>query len=213
MPDLLDAFRARLRGFLTDVDDLDRSDLIFVLAGRRDRKVHGARLFGDGWAPRLVMSTTNPQYIARVLTREVPEDVLPSDRTRSTLRELASQPYPERSERKLSLACLDEEGWSVLPTSPTPFGTLTEMKALSAWLQEHPAVRSVLLVSEGIHLKRLRLCCRRMVPPDRSVRLVAAPMESGDDTALGGPPPTEGIRDMVVESCKYLLYSVLLILE
>ena len=118
MPDLFDVFRARLRGFLTDVDDLDRSDLIFVLAGRRDRKVHGARLFGDGWAPRLVMSTTNPQYIARVLTREVPEDVLPSDRTRSTLRELASQPYPERSERKLSLACLDEEGWSVSDDAP-----------------------------------------------------------------------------------------------
>ena len=58
------------------------------------------------------------------------------------------------------------------------FGTLREVVALSDWLRENTSVRSVTVVSSGYHLKRVRLCCRRLMPEGTKLTFVAVPEES-----------------------------------
>lgn len=57
------------------------------------------------------------------------------------------------------------------------FGTLSEIRAFSAWLREHGSIRSATVVSSGFHLKRVRMCCRRLVPEITRLNFVAVPDE------------------------------------
>jgi len=205
---VFDAWCARLRERLILPDALEKADLIFVLAGHRNRKVYGARLFRDGWAPRLVMSTGDPPYIARVLQREVPASILPNAQAEADLREAAARPSPREGQ---FFACLDQRGWSVEPIEVGWFGTLSEIKAFASWLQQRTSINSVLVVSMGMHLKRLRMCCGRLLPEGCRVRFIAVTPESADGTPLGGRPPREGPREILLEHAKALLYRVLLL--
>ena len=58
------------------------------------------------------------------------------------------------------------------------FGTLSEILAFSVWLREHSLVRSATVVSSGYHLRRVRACCRRLVPEGTRLNFVAVPDET-----------------------------------
>lgn len=196
----------RLRNGLVQADELQKADLIFVLAGHRNRKVYGARLFRDLWAPSVVMSTGDPPYIAKVLLHEVPKSVLPNAQIWSQIEQAARLPSP-RDEQ--FFACLTAAGWSVEPIRVEWLGTLSEIKALARWLQRCPATRSLLIVSAGTHLKRLRMCCRRLLPKDCKIRFIAVPRDDFGPK-FGGKPPLEGPRQILLECAKVLVYGVLL---
>jgi len=58
---------------------------------------------------------------------------------------------------------------------PNRLGTLTEVTALARWLERHPEVQSLSLLSNGIHLRRIRLCCRAALPRNRHAGFIASP--------------------------------------
>lgn len=203
----LGAWLERLRGRLVKADELQKADLIFVLAGHRNRKVYGARLFRDLWAPCLLMSTGDPRYIARVLQHEVPSSTLQNEKAWRQIQEAAALPSPREGQ---FFACLNGKGWSVEPIGVGWFGTLSEIKALSRWLEANQEIRSLLVVSDGMHLKRLRMCCRRLLPRERAVYFIMVPRESFAGSGLGGPPPREGLRQILLEWAKVIVYGGLL---
>ena len=54
-------------------------------------------------------------------------------------------------------------------------GTWGEVRGLRHWLQDHPQVASILVISTAPHLRRVRLCCRAVLPPSIRVSLCAVP--------------------------------------
>ena len=201
------AWLERLRNRLVQADELQKADLIFVLAGHRNRKVYGARLFRDLWAPSIVMSTGDPPYIARVLQSEVPGSALRNAETWKQIQEAAKLPSPREGQ---FFACLNAEGWSVEPIRVGLLGTLSEIKGFADWLRQHPSTRSLLVVSDGTHLMRLRMCCRQLLPKEHEVHFIAVPRESLAGSGLGGMPPKEGPRQILLEWVKVVLYGSLL---
>jgi hypothetical protein len=183
------------------------ADLIFVLAGHRSRKVFGARLFRDGFAPMVMMSTGDPPFIARVLEKEAAPSVPLQPGIWSHVHDVSLLPPPRGGH---FFALLDRSGWHVDRIGVGAFGTLSEMKALGDWLRQHPAIRSLLIVSVGYHLRRIFLCCQALFPRDREVRLISTtdselPIDDEQETEGRGP------GGLVLESIKVLLYRLVLI--
>jgi hypothetical protein len=141
------------------------ADLIFALAGRRDRKVYALHLFAGGLAPRLLLS------VGRFEIRRFTELDLP---VKLDLLNLASQIVPAQRHFFVSF-----EGGRVqaerIPVGR--FGTLREIEALAQWLQERPSIERVLVISSSAHLRRVQMCCRALLPGGRIVRLVASDEE------------------------------------
>ena len=73
---------------------------------------------------------------------------------------------------------IDSAKAQAMRIEPGRFGTLSEITALSDWLRGHTAARSVMVVSSGFHLRRVRMCCRRLVPEGTRLSFVAVPEES-----------------------------------
>lgn len=200
---LLSRWVERLHARLIRSDRLEKADLIFVLAGHPIRKVYGARLLLEGWAPQVLMSTGDPPYIARILEREV----APRGRARVDIQATANRPSPSRGH---FFAWLNGPEWSVEPISPGWLGTLGEIKALGRWLQQRPSIRSVLIVSVGMHLRRAEMCCRRLLPQGCRIRLIAVPTDA-EDVAAGGREH-EGPYHVLREWSKLFLYFIILAL-
>jgi hypothetical protein len=188
-------------------DRVERADLIFVLAGHRSRKIFGALLFAEGWAPAVLMSTRNPPFIARVLSAEVAGRVALDTHVWSQLREAAKEPSPRKG---LFFAGLNPSGWSVQRIPIGRLGTLTEIRAFASWIARRHDTRTVLVVSSRLHLRRLRLCCRRLVPHDRSLRYVAVQMSDDALFARGGRREQESPTLVALEWVKVLVYALLL---
>ena len=65
----------------------------------------------------------------------------------------------------------EESEFQLVPLGP--LGTWTEIQALAGWLRSHQDVRSLIIVSSGAHLRRVRLCCKVFLPSHISFRLSA----------------------------------------
>ena len=196
----------RLRERLIQCDEMERADLIFVLAGHRNRKIYGARLFRDGWAQRVLMSTTNPGYIARVLEQELASAEDPGNEVWKRVHETSILPQPARGHFFVSL---DSAQWLVEPISVHWFGTLSEMKALGGWLSREAPTRSLLIISSAIHSKRIRICCEAFIPGRCRVKIIAVPVDQGQSRATLPFEPIS-MRRIVSEWAKVLLYRAVL---
>jgi hypothetical protein len=78
---------------------------------------------------------------------------------------------------------------------PGRFGTLTEISTLSRWLSEKPDIRSVLMVSSGTHLRRIRMCCRSLLNPKTELAFLAAAVSLDEEL-----PATAEHREVQTES-------------
>jgi hypothetical protein len=106
-------------------------------------------------------------------------------------------------------ANFDSAEWLVEPISTHLFGTLSEIKALAAWLSRHATIRSLLIVSSATHSKRIQMCCRRLLPGRCGTRVIAVPVEqASSEPAL--PRERTGIRRTLAEWAKVLLYRFVL---
>jgi hypothetical protein len=141
-----------------------RSELIFVLAGRPERKVYGLQLYRQGFAPRLILSVG--RFEVRQTVHLGFQDL--------NLRELTARTPPAKrhffidltaESRRVSLAGLHHNR------------TYSELESLDHQLQfETPG--SLMMVSTSIHLRRVRWCCRRMAAVRRwNIRYVPVPEE------------------------------------
>lgn len=172
------------------------ADALFVLAGADDRKLYALDLYRQGIAPKLLFS------VARYDIRRFSKMRLPVPL--NLLEIAAPTPAPLRHFFVLFASGSVEVEY----VRPKRLGTLTEVAALGRWLERHPEVQSLLLLSNAIHLRRIRLCCRAALP--RTVRLtfMASPdsraAESGKEQRKGSA------RAALLELTKLIGYWIFL---
>jgi hypothetical protein len=150
-----------LADFLSIRDAPASCDLIFVLAGRPERKPYGWQLFQSDLAPRLIFSVG--RYEARQAARQPVE--IPG------LMELREKtPPPQRH----FWADFKHGSVSVSLAGLVRTNTYWELRALGRYL-EPDVPQSIAIVSTSIHLRRVRFCCRR-IPSLKSATLLFLPV-------------------------------------
>lgn len=125
-----------------------KCDCIFVLAGRPERKVFGIDLWRRGYAPELILSVGRFEW-RRFYTLGLPAD--------GGLRQLVDATQPK--ERHFFVRLGDSQAKAILIPRGR-LGTMTEGRELSALLRGG-AIRSLMVVSTSIHLRRAALVFRR----------------------------------------------------
>jgi len=149
--------------FLAPSDQPEPCDVIFVLAGRDDRKPYGLKLFQQGLAPRLILSVGRYEVRQTASTFDRPElleirDSLPASRRHFWMDFLGG-------DVRISPANLRETN------------TFWELYQVSDYLGTKPS--RIALVSTSIHLRRMRYCCS-LIPSfqSRSIQFLAVPEET-----------------------------------
>lgn len=146
------SFRSRIAKSVYDFLDVGKSprpaDCIFVLAGKEERKIYGIKMWRFGYAARLILS------IGRFEWRHFSQLNLESDGGLSSL--VADTPPKKRH----FFVQLDRQEVSCTPVRKGYFGTRSEARALAPFLK-NISVRSLLVVSSPMHLRRVALVFRR----------------------------------------------------
>lgn len=137
-------------------------DLIFVLAGRLERKPYGLDLFRQGLARRLVVSVGRFEVRHTAASAlDVPELIALRDATPPSQRHFWLD--FRNGERAISLAHLRKTN------------TFWELQGLASYLAHDPPV-SIALVSTSVHLRRIRFCCARIsFFKNKSLHFLAVP--------------------------------------
>ncbi len=185
----------RLHSWLSPADPPRSADLIFVLAGRMHRKEYALELFRQGLAPRILLSVGRFE-IRRFSKMPLP---VPLD-----LLKLAQDLPP--AERHYFVAFEGHET-QVQHVPPLRFGTLTEIDSLARWLAANPELRSILIVSSGTHLRRIRMCCRSLFNSGLELAFLAAPYLPSEPEER---TPLASAADDLIELFKLSIYWVLL---
>ena len=153
-----------LSEFLVTASPARRSDLIFVLAGRPERKRFALELFAEGVAERLILS------VGRYEVRQTAQFMAGG----AELQQLARATAPQQRHFFIDF----RDGSSQIAVAPLPRrGTYPELAALASYLGSN-AVQTLTLLSTSIHLRRIRFCCRH-IPyfADKDVSYLAVPEE------------------------------------
>lgn len=134
----------RLYELLARNDSPEVVDLIFVIAGRMDRKQYGIELYRAGFARRLLLS------IGRFEVSKMPAlDFSAPDE----LIRLRNRTAP--GERHF-FCVMDSSGIKIDKISLRRWNTYGELLGLREWLTCHE-VRSLIIVSTDIHLQRIAM--------------------------------------------------------
>jgi hypothetical protein len=157
----------RLYDWLSPSDSVGSGDLIFALAGRQSRKLYALELFRQGMGNSLLLSVGRFE-IRRFAQLSWPAEI-------DLVRVAAPTPAPMRH-----YFVSGEAGRSEVELiSRGRFGTLSEICALAAWLRRRPQIRSLAIVSSGPHLRRVRACCRALLPEGVQLRFLSTPNDGG----------------------------------
>lgn len=148
-PTSLLSFFQSVRNSLAEADSPKPSDVIFVLAGRPERKVYGLQLFREQFAPRLILSVG--RFEVRGMAGLGFSDL--------NLRELSARLAPEQRHFFIDITGVSRR---VIVRPDAGRGTYAELLSLGRYLESAPA-STLLLVSTSIHLGRIRNCCRRIL--------------------------------------------------
>jgi uncharacterized SAM-binding protein YcdF (DUF218 family) len=179
-----------LLDWLARADPIVPADVIFVLAGQKSRKLFAIQLLEQGIAPRVLFS------VGRFEIRHFPELGLPP--TIDLLQMAQSIPPPQRH----FFVLFESQQFTVERIRVRALGTLSEIDALGDWLLARPEISSILVVSSGSHLRRLRMCCRRLLRRNVNCSFVATPAESGNNGS--------NRKALMLEYFKIACYAVLL---
>jgi hypothetical protein len=134
--------------FLSVDDPPAVCDVILVLAGRIERKPYGLKLFQQQLAPRLIVSVSRHEVRQTAKQLSVPE-----------LLELRDATPP--LQRHFWIDCCDGRQNIVRAEGITRSSTFWELHALARYLGcEVP--KRIGIVSTSIHLRRVKLCCRKI---------------------------------------------------
>lgn len=139
--------------------------MIFVLAGRECRKRYGALLLLQGWTTRLLLSVD--RFEVRHLSRLDLSGTL-------DLVAIASTIEPRKRHYFVELQGGEAEATRI---AVGRLGTWCEVQAFSHWLSRNRQVRSAMVVSSGFHLRRVRMCCRKLVRNRSRLIFVSVPDE------------------------------------
>ncbi len=152
--------------WLVRADPPAHADTIFVLAGHKSRKVFAIGLLELGIARSILFS------VGRFEIRHFPELGLP--RTIDLLQLAQSIPPPQRH----FFVLFESHQFTAQRIPVRALGTLSEIDALADWLGARPGISSLIVVSSGLHLRRLRICCRVLIPRNMQVTFLAAAEEN-----------------------------------
>lgn len=181
-----------------------------MLAGRVYRKDYALELFRQGLAPRILFS------VGRFEIRRFSKMALPVP---LDLLKLAQEVPPPKRHYFVFFEDQEVRTQHVLPQQ---FGTLTEIHALTRWLSERPDIRTVLIVSSGAHLRRIRMCCQSLLDPNIKLGFLAAPPTLSEQPSPesaeqqhGYHQPEEGsglatAKEDLMELFKLAIYWILL---
>lgn len=185
--------RAKLAQRIYDFLDIGKSpypaDCIFVMAGRQDRKVFGIKMWRIGYAAQLILS------VGRFEWRKFKDLGLESD---GGLESMAAQIPPKK---RHFLVRLNPREASCTPVQPGFFGTSSEARILAEYLRDQP-VRSLLVVSSPIHLRRVALVFRHSFRKS-NIQLTFVPVP--EELSLDSPVNRVEIWG---ELRKYILYRL-----
>ena len=189
-----------LHAWLSSADHARQAELIFVLAGHMSRKDYALQLFREGLAARLLFS------VGRFEIRRFSKMALPVP---LDLLKLAQDVPPPR---RHFFVLFQGTECHVEHVPPRRFGTLTEIASLARWLDANPEVQSLILISSETHLRRIRMCCRSLLPRGAEVALLAVPNSFLDFADQQSSALRSTGRDLL-EFFKVLVYRVLLTLR
>jgi uncharacterized SAM-binding protein YcdF (DUF218 family) len=188
----------RLSDWLACGESPRKADLIFVLAGRRYRKVYGLQLFSEAFSPRIILS------VGRFELRGFPSLSLPVPV--DLLARASHVPPPQRH----YFVAYHKGGAEVTLIRVRRFGTLGEIEALAEKLNKRTEPTTVLVVSSGAHLRRIRLCCRVLFAKHIHAVMLAAPAETWDDSEDTAVRWLHEASAITVELEKLLMYWIIL---
>lgn len=171
------------------------TDLIFVLAGRQARKVYGLQLWRNGLSRHILLSTGRFEIrrFAELGLPVWPQLCAARSRTPPNLRHF--------------FVMYDDSGWWVERIPLSHFGTFSEISALRDLLIQFPRQRSLLIVSDGFHLRRVQMCCCRLLPKRITVRYIAVPEEVGARIRFW-----HAFSQWSLEGIKILVYFAILVI-
>jgi hypothetical protein len=201
MLDTVQALLMRLYDWLDCSNPVGHADLIFTPAGRQSRKVLALELFSQKRAPRLLLS------IGRFEIRRFARLLLPVP---LDLPRIAAPVSPPDRHFFVIFRNNDVE---VERFSRGTFGTLSEIRALAVWLSEHRDVRSLLVVSSGSHLRRVRMCCRALLPRGIQMLMLSIPDEDPYLNRDRWWQSRDGRAMVMAEPMKLLVYRLVLLFQ
>jgi len=184
-----------LADFLSVRDAPESCDLIFVLAGRPERKPHGWQLFQSGMAPRLIFSIG-----------------------RYEIRQTALQPVeiPGLMELREKTPPAQRHFWTDFQAGRTTISraglaktnTYWELYGLGSYLAASNP-RRIAIVSTSIHLRRVRFCCRRIsFFKSMSLLYVPVPEDKSSFHRNGWWKHTDQVSYLLSEYAKLAAYYV-----
>jgi hypothetical protein len=162
---MLQRFLEHVYDWLALSEPADSGAIIFALAGRQSRKQFALELFSRGLAPVLLLSVGRFE-IRRFAQLRWPTPV-----------DLLSIAAPLPAAQRHYFVSLESGQTTVARVERGKLGTLSEIRVLARWLQKRPAINSLLMVSSAPHLRRVRACCRALLPVGIQVHYVAVPNE------------------------------------
>jgi hypothetical protein len=189
---------ASIYDWLVSADPPSSADLIFVLAGQQNRKEFASKLFEQNLAPQVLFSVGRFE-IRRFAALDLPHKM-------NLLSAIENVP-PALRHFFVSL-CGNQFDVRRIPVRA--FGTLGEIEALGSWLEAHPQIASVLIISSGFHLRRIRLCCQALLPRILRFQLSAVPDEDPRLVAQDWWRKGQSRKVILIELVKIVCYSVLL---
>ena len=140
----LESLGVSLYESLTRNDPVEPADLIFVMAGRMDRKEYGLELYRSGLAPRLVLS------VGRF---EVSKMLLLNSRQHAELKALRDNTRP--ADRHFFVT-MDDTGVRMEQASLLRWNTYGEACGLRERLKSE-LVETIMVISTDVHLRRVAL--------------------------------------------------------
>jgi uncharacterized SAM-binding protein YcdF (DUF218 family) len=194
------ALLRRLYESLTRSDAPAPADLIFVMAGRMERKPYGLELYRAGIAPVLVLSVGRFE-ISKMYRLDLGSDIA------EKLTALRDKTPPD--ERHFFVK-VDASGVSIekpiLPRWNT-YGEILGLRQLLAGAD----VRRVMIVSTDVHLRRVALTCTRVFR-GTSIEFLCCPVPSqfGSPRKAGWWARPDDRRFVIKETMKLAGYIVIL---
>jgi len=192
---------ALLRAYesLTCGDSVQPVDVIFVMAGRMERKAYALELYRAGLAPRLLLSVGRFE-----VSRMARLDFGPVEQ----LKALRDQTAPD--DRHFFITT-DASGIRIERVKLPRWSTYGEAVGLHTWLQKQE-VRKVAVISTDVHLRRTALAFAKVFRDVPAVEFVCWPVPSrfGFLTKDGWWTRPDDRRFVLKELVKLMGYRVIL---
>jgi uncharacterized SAM-binding protein YcdF (DUF218 family) len=145
------ALLLRLYEGLTVSDPATQADLIYVMAGKMERKDYGLELYRAGLSPRLVLGVG--RFEVSKMYRVALEPAV--------VEELAALRDKTPADQRHFFVKLGPSGASIENRRLRRWSTYGEILDLQAWLKAEN-VRRVMVISTDVHLRRVALTCTKV---------------------------------------------------